>query len=473
MDGVMEKKNNLLNFFPYFISLASVILIYLNIDYINNDGVRYLAQSELISKGKYLEAFQLHKMILYPYLIFLINYLFGLSFFISAKLLNVVAIFFISYFFIKIYQIIFPKIENSDFLILAIGFFSFVSFFDDYINFIVRDLISVSFLFGFVFFNISFLKKNNIYYLIFSLIFIIFSALLRIESAIFIIFPFLTLIKKRGLKRKHIYFIFFTILIGIFILFENSDLFKEVILKKNNISNIFISKEWFYEFDSYVVNNFEFLINNNFFNFIFKILFSLFCIFIILIKVNLINFSLFFYLRRKFAEIIKKDIVFKYLFSIFLTSIFIILLNFMLTGVFSKRYFIFAYFVIILFVVYGLKFIWKNINHRSFFYIYLFVLLVFIFFDKKKYNYEQELANFIMGNDYVYQTIFVADAKTRFYLNEFIDQDFKMNLNRNYEAIFINKGDSNNLQDLSNYNQILFNNPLDQKYIYYKAKNDH
>ena len=473
MDGAMQKRNNFLNFFPYFISIASVVLIYLNIDYINNDGVRYLAQSELISKGKYLEAFQLHKMILYPYLIFLINYFFGLSFFISAKLLNVVAIFFTSYFFIKIYQIIFPKIENSDFLILAIGFFSFVSFFDDYINFIVRDLIWVSFLFGFVFFNINFLKKNNNQHLIFSFLFIALSTFLRVESAIFIIFPFLSFIKKDGLKKKHIYFIFFIFLTAILISFENSVFIKEVIFKKNNISNIFISKDWFYKLDSYVVNNFEFLINNNFFNFIFKVLFSFFCIFIILIKINLINFSLFFYLRSKFAEIIKKDIVYKYLFYVFISSIFLIFLNFMLTGVLSKRYFIFAYFIIIFFVVYGLKFIWNKINYRIVFYIYLCVLLVFIFFDKNKNNYEKELANFIMDNNYKYEMIFVMDAKTRFYLNEFVDQDFKINLNRNYKAIFINKNNSNNRNDFSNYNQVFFNNHLDQKFIYYKAKNDY
>ena len=145
----------------------------------------------------------------------------------------------------------------------------------------------------------------------------------------------------------------------------------------------------------------------------------------------------------------------------------------MLTGVLSKRYFIFAYFIIIFFVVYGLKFIWNKINYRIVFYIYLCVLLVFIFFDKNKNNYEKELANFIMDNNYKYEMIFVMDAKTRFYLNEFVDQDFKINLNRNYKSIFINKNNSNNRNDFSNYNQVFFNNHLDQKFIYYKAKNDY
>ena len=469
MCGAMQKKNNILNLFPYLISLVSAALIFVNIDYINNDGVRYLAQSELISKGKYHDAFNLHKMIFYPYLIFLINYLFGLSFFISAKLLNILAVFFVSYFFIKIYQLLFTKIEKKDFLILVICFFSFVSFFDDYINFIVRDLISLSFLFGFIFFNISYIKENNIYNLVFSIIFILFASLLRFESIIFIVFPILSYIKRVSLNKKHIFLIFFINLISVIILYENFEVTKEVIFKNNNITNIFTSKSWFYELDRHIVYNFEFMINNHFFNFIFKFIFSLFFIFFLIMKINFINFSLLFYLRNNIIKIIKHDVVFKFLFYVFLTSIFSIFLNFMLTGIITKRYFIFAYFIIIFFLAYGLKFLWKKTNFKIIFYIYLFVLLVFIFFDNKKYNHEKELANFIMHHNYSYKIIFVSDSKTRFYLNEYVDQDFMMNPNKNYEAIFISKN-NNYMYDFANYYQIYFNNQLDQKFSYYKVR---
>ena len=195
------------------VSLISIILIVVDIDTINRDGVFYLMQAKMFLDGNYDKALDFYRVPFFSSLIALFSYLTNVSIFYSAHIINFIFFIISIFYFYKTLQLVSKSkipLYFATIIILASPLI------DDYMIMILRDHGYWAFFMMGVYYFVKWidnLKLNFFYGWNFAFIF---GALFRPESLIVFIFLHLFLIfhlRKNQLFIKVVRQIFFLFLI--------------------------------------------------------------------------------------------------------------------------------------------------------------------------------------------------------------------------------------------------------------------
>jgi hypothetical protein len=422
---ISDKKSNFLMFFSLF-ALVLLWIIFTQSDVINRDGAGYLMQVNLIKANHLQLAKTLYPDLGFAYLIYYTHFFLKISIENTALLLN--------YIFTLISTIFYVLILNqikSDYRLLISGLIVLacsVPILDDYFVMIIRDHGMWLGSLGGVYFTQKWFNTKNIVWLPLAIIFFIVGGLFRPESFVLILaIPLIFL--NFNLKKKISSFIPIILLFIIFILiifftkdYLNVSRINDVFLRPYDaLNNLFLplalssNDLWL----SQLINDFsisiKFLILSNIF--IQKWFFGL----------GIINFFIFIYAIKKIKGNEKISANYKILNIFLFLSGLIVFINLISTNVISTRYFVFHFWIIYIFVSFGLynilflsknNLIFNKINIsnssvKSITILLLFILFLDVIFDKKKINHEELVSNYFSNNNIPLNSIYVDDLRLR------------------------------------------------------------
>jgi hypothetical protein len=351
-----------------FVCLIVIILLFNNFNnnHLNNDGLFYLTVAKDLkenfgSLGDFIQLYSLNSAGYsnYSIIIAIFSYFARTDLFFTAELINLLSITTIYLFFKSKY-----KPEN---LLIITALFSlfFYKIFQTYHLYVIRDLVSLLFLFLSVTYFNNYLNKNKnkIRYLFYSFLFLSFCSVIRFECFIFLL-AYLYIIYSHRLKKINLFKVITLSLIICLLIFL---LFKDTF-------SYYLSR---FSLD-YIATRDLFLKNNNFKNLTAYWPLNLFLLYIYLMIKYFFNF---FFLHASFYFFLKKDSLQNHIFLQFLVLLFVLCLltitaNFFSTGVMSGRYFLMPTLLSFLFIAYALE---------------------LDLFDKKVYFYLNKLKLFIIA----------------------------------------------------------------------------
>ena len=180
-----------------FLSFAASIIVITSSQLTNTDGVLYLRVSEAFLNQGFGAAREMLDIPYYSLIIGIISKISGASPLLSAHLLNAATCAALAWLIVDL-SILIGGSRLSGFCAGAL--FILHPQLNEYRGYIIRDFMFWTCLLGFLNFQLRFYLSLRSAHLLFSLLFLIFGSLFRIESLLLLIIPVITLIPL----RKHI-----------------------------------------------------------------------------------------------------------------------------------------------------------------------------------------------------------------------------------------------------------------------------
>jgi hypothetical protein len=428
----------LFTLFLFFIAIIYISFIQEN--YINRDGVGYLIQANLIHLNQSDLAKTLYPNLGFAHLILFIKNLFGFSFANAATLLN---LFFLSgslTFFILILNEI-----NKDYRLKVMGLLTIaasIPVMDLYLAMVVRDHGFWCFGLAGIFALIRWLKNQSIFWiLVFTLAFTI-ASFFRLEASLFIIFSPVMMywvFYKQASSRVNLFFLQYVLIaivgiatLGIYFYTTDQielgryvDLFQRPIDALYNILKplpIHSSDIWLNTLIEDFPQSNKFLLFGNAFlqKWIFGLSIPYFLLLILGIK----------YIDKNNSQAL---LIKKILTTLAIFSGLIVFANLLATYVISGRYFVLHFWILYIFVSYGLyvlffdKELSKQLGRVSIFRKVAIVLLAIMIanglFDKTKHSIEKNTAQWLLDEKIPFDQVYVQDLRVRYYMNQLTVED--------------------------------------------------
>lgn len=426
--GYFKKRNleNIYRFTPFLVFfIYTLFLLYLNNNYINNDGIGYLVIANLIGAGNIEKAIELNVDLFFPNLIFLFSKYFFIDLFLAAKLITLIFFLIFFFFFSSIIRLLLKdKLAN---FISLISLICFYQLFDKYLPMIIREPGFWAAGIGGIFFYLKSFLERKPFFLIYSIMFFVLASLFRTEGLFFALSSFLvlTIVLLANIFKQHNFkipykkiinyiFIFFVIITLLsYFYFSNKIYFhriNEIIERIGVIFNpldLSSNDKWLIE----LIKDNPLLLKVSFYSslFTYKLL-NL----IGVINILIISLSFKSRLLDKKLKVI--------LLSAFCVTLVPPLLNLFSSNVISSRYLILSSIVLFIFHSIGIHYLFFQIQKKLIHYLFsLFILInvLFISFDKQKLNEEKEIVDWFISNNIKIESIFIDNMKIRFYFDNY------------------------------------------------------
>lgn len=432
---MIQNKDSHFLFSIFLFLLAIIYITFFQENYINRDGAAYLIQANLIHLNQSDLAKTLYPNLGFAQLILSIKSLFGFSFANAAILLN---LFFLSgsaTFFILILNEI-----NNDYRLKVLGLVTIaasIPVMDDYLVMVIRDHGFWCFSLAGVYALIKWVKFQSIcWIMIFTLAFAT-AAFFRPEALIFLIFSpiIMWFVFYKSTPSKLSIFFFQFILIAVIglgsalvVLYYSdqleigryTDLFHRPwgavknILKPLPLNTTDI---WLISLlEDFSLSNKFLLLGNAYLQ---KWIFGLSIPYFLLMILGLKNFE-----KVNSGTLLVKRV----LISVAVLSAFIVFANFLSTFVISGRYFMLHFWILYIFVSYGLyvlffdKGLSKQISRVSIYKKVAIVLLAIMIanglFDKTNHSVEKNTAQWLVDEKIPFDQVYVQDLRVRYYINQ-------------------------------------------------------
>lgn len=421
-----EVLDNIYRFTPFLIFfIYTLFLLFLNNNYINNDGIGYLVIANLIDAGNIEKAIELNVDLFFPNLIFLFSKYFFIDLFLAAKLITLIFFLIFFFFFTSIIKLLLKDKLAS--LISLISLICFYQLFDKYLPMIIREPGFWAAGMGGVFFYLKSFLERKPFLLIYSTIFFVLASLFRTEGLFFALSSFLALtisllaniFKQYNFEITfkeiiNFIFIFFVIIILLSYFYFSSKIYfhrvNEIIERISGIFNpldLFSNDKWLAE----LIKDNPLLLKISFYSSLFT-----YKLFNLIGVINILIISLSFKSRildRKLKVL---------LLSAFCVTLVPPLLNLFSTNVISSRYLILSSVVLFIFHSIGIHYLFFQIQKKLIhllFSLFILINILFICFDKPKFNEEKYIADWFISNNIKIESIFIDNMKIRFFFNNY------------------------------------------------------
>ena len=404
------------------LALFSFFIVFLQSDYINRDGILYLTQAKYMLEGSQYHVQKTYNWGFFSFLIAKVHEISSLSLQNSAHLINYL-LFLISYiFFTKIIS----QISNNKipYIFSFIVIITFVPIMDKYLGMVLRDHGQWAGIMMGIFGYLKWKKTNKFYDIIIWHMGFIIAFLFRFESILFF-FLIPILHNYNFLKKNYLTIILTLIIISLmvillFVFREYNYYFytkiNETFVKiQESIINFFIPLQ--------IETNDRFLkILLNEFGLSFKYLLFIYIFFYKLF----FSFGIFHIILAYFGcknKLINKETI-KFLSLVMIILSLPVFINLLATNVLTNRYFVPVWYVLNIFVVFGLHYLWflkfKFLKLCRFIIIIIFFTsFLFILFDSKNVDIDRSLSEWLLENQITLDYIYFDDRRVAFYSGKF------------------------------------------------------
>lgn len=393
----------------FFINIFIILLsFYFRKDYINTDGLLYLAQASLFHLDSFETGISVHSWALYSYLISFLAKIFSTNLYYSAKILTIIFSVFIYIYLFKIILLFNKNIKKIYLIqIYLLVFFSNYLIFSYYYNFIIRDHGFWAFTIIGIYYYFLFIQNQSLKYFFMFFFSLLISILFRIDSLFLFIYMLINFVLIY-FNKKTIFFKSSIFLCLLILFYSISDI--------GRLNNLYeFSLKFFYN-----IFDIKALTNNKFFdNYVVDNILIVYFIYIfIFLKTAIVNLNIKFFIMFFIDRIIflKNKFIFIFIFI----SYFVVFIHFLATGVLTSRYLMLSNLlmtIICIPIIFNLIHKLKKIRYFLYILILFFVLTYLYQFKQilTYKNYESEIMNFLSAE---YPDCYVSDKKLLFYYDK-------------------------------------------------------